>query len=129
VLFKFKKISRMIDFLVDTGAKLSAITEKEAIIMRIDTSSLPYSKHEAVGFGGSFKIRMINRLVILTFKSNKDEYKIRCSNFLVNCIPPQLKGEEREKMIRYTPNVLGMDVLRRFRVCIDKNIVELTIKP
>ena len=117
----------MVNFVVDTGSKFSAITEKEATIMGIDSSSLPYFKKEAVGFGGLFRNRMINRLVILTFKSKEGEYKVKCGSFLVVCVPPNIKDEEREKMIRYTPNVLGMDILRRFRTCVDKNRVELTL--
>lgn len=71
VLFEVKalNIKTMIDFLVDTGALYSGITEKEAVIMGIDCSSLPYHKKEAVGFGGTFRNRIINRLVVLTFKS------------------------------------------------------------
>lgn len=118
----------MVDFLVDTGTTYSAITEKEATIMGIDSSALPYYKYKAIGFGGYFKIRMINRQVVLTFKSNTDEHKIKCSSFRVITIPPNVTGEAREKLIRHTPNVLGMDLLRRFTTCVDKNKVELVLK-
>jgi hypothetical protein len=111
---------------VDTGTTYSAITEKEAAIMNIDCSSLPYSRREAVGFGGLFRNRMINRQVYLTFRSGENENKIKCGSFIVTCVPPYITGENREKMIRYTPNVLGMDILRRFRTCVYKNRVELT---
>lgn len=112
---------------MDTGTTYSAITEKEATIMKIDCSSLPYSKHKAIGFGGFFRNRMINRQVILTFKSNEDEYEIKYSSFKVTCIPSDTTGEEREKIIRLIPCVLGMDILRRFRTCVDKNRVELIL--
>jgi len=46
----------MVDFLVDTGAIFSAITEKEATIMNLDVSSLPYSEREAVGFEDCLEI-------------------------------------------------------------------------
>ncbi|TET18807.1 hypothetical protein E3J74_09400 [Candidatus Bathyarchaeota archaeon] len=129
VLFEVKayKISKIVDFLVDTGARYSAITEKEATIMGIDSSLLPYSKREAVGFGGLFRNKLINKRVTLTFKSNKDEYKIPCSSFTIVCIPPNTTSEDREKMLRYTPNVLGMDILSKFKTCVDKNQVELTL--
>ena len=112
---------------MDTGSKFSAITEKEATIMGISCSSLPYYKRESIGFGGFFRNRMINRQVILTFKHKEDEYEIKCGSFLVTCIPLNIGREEREKLIRYIPNVLGMDILRRFRTCIEKNQVELTL--
>jgi hypothetical protein len=115
----------MVDFLIDTGTTYSAITQREATIMNIDVSSLPYFKREAVGFGGLFRNKMINRLVTLTFKSSEGERQIKCGSFIVTCIPPNITVEDREKMIRFTPNVLGMDILRNFRTCIDKNEVEL----
>lgn len=106
----------MVDFLVDTGTTYSAITEKEATIMNIDCSALPFYKRESIGFGGLFRNKIINREVTLTFKSNEEEYTVKCGGgFLVICVPPNLKGEEREKYIRYTPNVLGMDILYRFK--------------
>lgn len=112
---------------MDTGAKFSAITEKEVTIMGLNCPSLPYAKGEAIGFGGLFKNRMINRRVVLTFKSGGAEYKIKCGSFLVVCVPPNAKGDVREKIIRYTPSVLGMDILSRFRTSVDKNHVELTL--
>lgn len=99
VLFEVKSynVKKIVDFLVDTGTTYSAITEKEATIMNIDVSSLPYFKREPVGFGGLFRNKMINRLVVLTFKSNEDEHQIKCSSFIVTCIPPNISAEDREK--------------------------------
>jgi len=121
------KIRSMVNFLVDTGARASAITEKEATIMGIDCSSLPFFKYKSVGFGGFYRNRIINRQVILTFKSNKDFHQIKRSSFMVTCIPPKVSGEEREKLIRYIPNVLGMDILKEFKTCVTKNQVELIL--
>ena len=130
VLFEVKayKAKRIVDFLVDTGTTYSAITEKDVAIMKIDYSALPYYKRRAVGFGGFFQNRMINRQIILTFKSKEDEYKITLGSIQVIGVPSTITGEEREKLIRYIPNVLGMDILRRFRTCVDKNYVELIVK-
>ena len=119
----------MVDFLVDTGAKTSAITEKEATIMGIVPSSLPFARQRSIGFGGFFRNRMINRRVVLTFKWEKDERRIVCSCFRVNCIPPNVKGKDREESLRYIPNVLGMDILRRFKIYVDRNLVELVYTP
>ena len=113
--------------MVDTGAVYSGITEKEATIMKIDCSSLPFHQREAIGIGGPFRNKMINREIVLTFRSGKDEYKTKCSSFIVICIPPSVPSEQREKMIRYTPNVLGMDILSKFKTYVDKNEVWLTV--
>jgi hypothetical protein len=104
----------MIDFLIDTGAVFSAISEKEATLMGVDCSFLPESKEESIGFGGSFK------------KEHKIKYS---SGFRVVCIPPNIESEEREKLLRYTPSVLGMDILAKFEIYINKDKVELTSNP
>jgi len=114
--------------LIDSGSVFSALSEKEATLMGLDCSLLPESKRKAVGFGGLFTPKIINRLVILTFKSNKEEHKIRCSNgFRVTCISPSVTSEEREKLLRFTPSVLGMDILGKFKMYMDKNKVELRL--
>lgn len=120
----------MVNFLVDSGAVFSAIAEKDATLMGLDCGTLRESKFEAVGFGGTFKTKMINRLVYLTFKSGKDEHKIRYSSgFRVICIPPEITGANREKLLRYTPSVLGMDILSKFKTYLSKNKVVLTLIP
>jgi hypothetical protein len=120
----------MIDFLVDTGSIFSALSEKEATLMGIDCSELPEAKGEAIGFGGLFKARMINRLVTLTFSSGKQEYRINYnSGFKVICIPTDVTREIREKLLRHTPSVLGMDILlQKFNAYVDEQKVELELK-
>ena len=115
----------MVSFVIDSGASYSALSEKDDTIMGVDCYSLPFSKGEAVGFGGTFKNRMINRKVSLTFGTDNEECKISCGCFKVVMVPPTLQGEQREKMFRFTPNVLGMDVLRKFKTIIIKDKVEL----
>jgi len=79
--------------------------------------------------GGFFKNRIINREVVLTFNGDEGEHKIVCGGgFLVICIPPNLPSEDREELIRLTPSVLGMDILRRFTTCVDENRVELILE-
>jgi len=123
------KISKMINFLVDTGSIFSAITEKEAMLMGIDCSMLPDSKVETIGFGGFFKTKIINKPVILTFRSEKgEEYKIRYSSgFIVILAPSNLSSEDRERFLGLTPNVLGMDVLTKFKIHIDKHTTVLEL--
>lgn len=116
---------KIVDFVVDTGSIFSGITEKDAIMMGIDCTSLPDHNREAIGFGGTFRNKMINRRVVLTFQSNQGERIIPCGSFIVTCIPLEVTGQEREKMLRYTPNVLGMDILSKFKVHIEKTRVEL----
>lgn len=120
--------SRIINFLIDTGATYSAITEKEASLVGIDCTVLPEAKKTAIGFGGTFKNKIINRPVNLTFSSIKEKHKITYgSGFQIVCIPSSATPEEREKLLRYTPCVLGMDILSKFKTYVDKKKVELAI--
>jgi len=95
--------------------------------MGIDCASLPYHKKEGIGFGGTFRNKMINKRITLTFKSNEGKHEIICSRFIVITIPSNVTKEQREKMLRHTPNILGMDVLRYFKIVVTKNHVELSI--
>jgi hypothetical protein len=131
VLFEvpYYHCSKPIQFLIDTGATRSAITEKESALIGIDCNELPEAKIGAIGFGGTFKNKMINRPVSLTFSAINDQpYKIPyAQGFQIVCIPAQASEEEQEKLRRYTPSVLGMDILRKFKIYIDKKKVELSI--
>ena len=130
ILFEVPSVkkSKIINFLIDTGSTFSAITEKEATLMGLDCSQFPDTRGPAIGFGGWFKTKMINRLVILTFKAERGEWKYNYSNgFRIVCCPENLKGEEREKFLRYVPCVLGMEILTKFDIFINKDKVEFTL--
>lgn len=121
--------SKAIQFLIDTGASKSAITEKESGLLGIDCDSLPEAKIGAIGFGGTFKNKVINRPVFLTFSATNDEtYKLPYSQgFQIVCISKDASPDEKEKLRRYTPPVLGMDILDKFKIYVDKKKVELTL--
>lgn len=119
---------RVVNFLVDTGSIFSALTEKEATLIGIECAVLPEAKGDAIGFGGFFKNRMINKHVALIFDSGREHYKVNYDNGLkVICAPLNLKGEERERYLALTPCVLGMDVLHRFETRISRDKVDLEV--
>jgi hypothetical protein len=46
----------------------------------------------------------------------------------VVCVPPDATVEQREKILRHTPSVLGMDILlAKFKIYVDEQKVELTL--
>jgi hypothetical protein len=123
VLFEVPALNcrKTIIFLVDTGSVYSAITEKEAQLAGIDCSMLPDYRKHCIGFGGTFRNKITNRPVYLTFGSNNNLHKITYgSGFQIVCIPSNKSSDEREKIIRYTPCVLGMDILCKFKLYLDK---------
>jgi hypothetical protein len=117
--------SKLIWFTVDTGANFSSISEAEAILMGIDCSTLPSATIEAVGFGGFFRPRVLNREVDLTFPTESGEYRLQRSGFMVTCPPDSVRGKERDRIVEITPSVLGMDVLSHFDLHVYKKRVEL----
>jgi hypothetical protein len=131
VLFEvpYYHCSKPIQFLIDTGATNSAITEKESELVGLDCTLLPEAKKGAVGFGGTFRNKIINRPVYLTFSSTDDQtYKISYGQgFQIVCIPAHANKEEQEKLRRYMPPVLGMDILCKFKIYVDKKKVELSL--
>jgi len=118
-------IMKLVWFLLDTGSIFSILNESEALLMGIEPTTLPYAKVESIGFGGTFKHRMINRSVELIFKtSENDFYKIPQSGFRV-CSPEDKDPEKRKRMVELTPCVVGMDVLSKFEIHIYKKKIEL----
>jgi hypothetical protein len=125
---KGQTTSGLVWFTVDTGSNFSSLSEAEAILMGIDCSALPLAKIEAVGFGGSFKPRVLNKQVDLIFSTDDGEYKLPRSGFMVTCPPDNVQGKEREKIVELTPSVLGMDVISHFDLHVYKKRVELVLR-
>jgi hypothetical protein len=72
---------------------------------------------------------MINSPAFLTFRSDKGEnYRMPYGGgFKVMYISPQLSPEDKEKVLGLTPSILGMDILCKFQVYVDKKKVMLTL--
>ena len=120
--------SKPIWFVVDTGSSFSAISEADAVLIGIDCSLLPRKKDDAIGFGGFFKPRMIDKEVELAFFGDDGEYKVTRSGFVVICPPENIDAKTRQKMLELTPSVLGMDVLSKFDIHVYKKRVELDLR-
>lgn len=87
----------------DSGATKSLLTEKDALLIGLDCFMLPDCAEESIGFGGTFRNKMINCPVKLTF-GNEQKYTVRYdSGFRVVVFPNEIDSQQREKLIRYTP--------------------------
>ena len=105
------------------------LVEKDAALVGFDCYDFPECKNDSIGFGGTFRNRMVNCPVRLTFgKDNNAEFCVHHdSGFRLVLVPPNTSKEDREKLIGATPSVLGMDiVLDKFKLYVDKRKVELT---
>lgn len=105
------------------------LVEKDAALVGFDCYDFPECNQDSVGFGGTFRNRIVNCPVRLTFgKGNSEEFCVHHdSGFRLILVPPNASKEDREKLIRTTPSVLGMDVvLEKFKLYVDRHKVELT---
>ena len=105
------------------------MTEKDALLVGLECALFAEDTILSIGFGGTFKNRRINCPVKLTFGANTQQpYTLHYdSGFRLMITPPTLSPTEREKILRSTSSVLGMDILRHFKTYLDKDKVELTI--
>lgn len=120
--------SKPIWFVVDTGSSFSAVSEADATLIGIDCSSLPLAKKRAIGFGGFFKPRMVDKQVELIFIADGKEYRVPRSGFVVICPPDNIDAKTKQEITELTPSVLGMDVLSKFDIHVYKKRVELDLR-
>jgi len=121
-------VSGRVDFLVDTGATFSALSEREAVIIGIDLPTLPREYRGEIGFGGEFTPRVLNKETRLTFYGTRGTtYTHRIRDLRVISPPENLDREKREELLARTPSILGYDVLSDFELHMNKRKVELKI--
>ena len=130
VFFEVKALNKSgrVDFVVDTGATYSALSERDAVLLSIDISSLPKARREGIGFGGRFTPRVRNKEANLIFYSTDgDQYRLKKSGLRVITAPENIDENTRKQLVARTPSILGYDILSRFELYMNKRIVELRI--
>jgi len=117
------QVNGLVWFHMDTGSTHSAISESAATILGLDIVTLPYDKSGAVGFGGKFRYKIVNRPVEIVFNtSDKESYRVSQSGFKV--VPAEHEDEAiRKELLARTPSVLGMDILNKFQIHITRKKV------
>ena len=125
---KLQGKSGKVDFVIDTGATYSALSEHDALLLGIDVLTLPKEKGIGIGFGGVFTPRLLNKEVGLTFYDTQgDRYRLKKSDLHVITAPEDADEDTRRQVVARTPSVLGYDILSRFELYMNKRMVELRI--
>jgi hypothetical protein len=118
-------ISAPLRFLVDTGNTHTTLTEKTAKTLGIDVTTLSEKpKFKISGIGGSSAGYLLAgvRLVFKAADGTTVEEKLPHVRILKNPIP---RNEEERKTLESIPDLLGLDVIRRFNLRFDKHLFYL----
>jgi hypothetical protein len=117
------QIKAPLRFLVDTGNTHTTITQGTAERLGIDLSTLPETVNFG-GIGGSAKGSQLAgiRIVFTTTDRRAHEEKLPFIRILKY---PKPRSEEERKIMEQTPDLLGLDVLRRFTIKFERNLLYL----
>lgn len=111
-------------FLVDTGNIHTIITEKTAKQLGIDLAALFSKKPDAhlSGIGGSTEgFRLANiRLVFAATDGSPVEEPLQ---FIIVMKFPKPRNEEERKAMELIPDLIGLDVIRRYSLSFEKNLI------
>jgi len=101
--------------IVDTGASKTTIAERDAIRLGIDyTQLICPSNNEVLGVGGTCHFYVKNSVSLL-FKISKNSWHIENLDKIYVLKNDYENEEERIKAMR-VPSLLGMDVLKNYKV-------------
>ena len=105
-------IEESIEFLIDTGASRTTITDSDAIRLRINYQRLNKLEQGLTGIGGdveTYSIRKVN----LLFKINSEYFIEDIDEILVT------KHTQNLEKVKWIPSILGRDFLNKYVVIID----------
>lgn len=115
-----------VKFLVDTGNVHTTLTETTAKRLGIDTTTLFSGKPSLriSGVGGSAEgYRVVNvRLVFTDTDGNPVEEKLQVVSVMKL---PKPRDEDERKALELIPDLIGLDVIRRYSIRFEKNLMFL----
>ena len=122
-------LDQPINFLVDTGASRTVISDRDALFLMIDYKKLRKNSEKLSGIGGSVETYTLDD-TILIFKTDTGQLEIKLPILFLNHDLVSMKEEDQIKVLRI-PSLLGRDILNRFRLIYSEpeNKLELLISP
>ncbi len=101
-------------FLADTGASLSTILDRDAMLLKIPTATLEPLSTPVVGIGGSVRAFIV-RDVKFIFNSDNGTFTLQQNLCVVQHDLVKLPAPEISRILR-VPSVIGRDILNRFHL-------------
>ncbi len=113
-------------FLIDTGNVHTALTEATAKRLRIDLTKLYSEEHKikVSGIGGSAEGYQLAN-VRFVFKDEDGAPVEEKLQFVYILKFPTPRNDEERKALGLIPDLLGLDIIRRFSFRFEKNLVYL----
>ena len=110
------KIGKPIIFIIDTGASQTTINVKDAIVLGIDYRKLKSSPTNVVGIGGSVKTYELPKASLIFNVDNNRQYEEELDSGLVLKKNERIKNPRKLTSILRQPSLLGMDILKKYRI-------------
>lgn len=119
IIFPKFDISEHLEFLVDSGADSTMISERDAMRIGLDYTKLEKSKKDVGGIGGKAET-YVAEVIIKIQRDFVERVKVLVIKHL---IPEDMKEEERKELVnlyRRIPSILGRDIIDNFGLFMHK---------
>ena len=100
------------NFIIDTGAQITAITEIEADRLNIEYQDLPLASKPTISVGGKGFARILKEVIFIFNTINGSTQEFLMEEIHIMGIP---KPKDRP-MLRFIPNLLGTDFLKKYNI-------------
>ncbi|MEW5694000.1 MAG: retroviral-like aspartic protease family protein [Candidatus Hydrogenedentota bacterium] len=107
-------MDQSINFLLDTGASRTVISDKDAIFLKVDYDKLRKSSEKMFGIGGSVETYILDD-TILIFKTNIGQLELKLPVLFLKHNIETMKKDDSIKILRI-PSLLGRDVINKLKL-------------
>lgn len=112
-------IRRPLIFLIDTGASVTVLLDRDVERLGIDWDSLARAKRQLGGIGGFVETRIIKDPRLFFKTSRGETVKERAVLYAVRH-DMRLLDERTRRSVMLMPSLLGRDILEKYRVVYDR---------
>lgn len=113
------KIKHFVEFLMDTGAAVSTLLDKDVRRLKINLNQLRTAEKSLVGIGGPIKTYVMeDATIVLKSEEGRPVYE-NLTLFVGVHDLDKLHPKERELVLKL-PSLLGRDIIYRFSLTINK---------
>ena len=124
LICKRLNIDRTIEFLVDTGATRTTITDTDVIKLGIDYGKLQRLDRGMLGIGGEVDTYIL-RDAKLIFETEERIHTEKIAQILVT--RHRFRDRRLKERIKWIPSLLGRDILDKYTLLIDRRRNRLLI--
>lgn len=103
-----------IEFIIDTGASRTTISDRDAIKLGIDYSKLEKLPEGTLGIGGSVDTYIVSQPELIFVTSDGKHHVEKLDRIYV------LKHRRVDEKIKRIPSILGRDVLNKYIIIFDR---------